>query len=214
MDQRVKMFLLPLVLLGLTRLGTDVSIRLLPPRVAGVAALAVYYVAIAASVLWVRRAIPGAQGGLSLYSGTPPSARRVVLAVVLPVLPLCGFFVLHLGPVPPTVLGAIVAFAVINASFEEVFWRGVMAHLPAPDRIRILYSAALFALGHWLIMGAYMPMRPRILMAMVISTFSLGVVWMWFYLRERSLAFTIASHLAIDVFSLLAVAMRFHSRSV
>jgi membrane protease YdiL (CAAX protease family) len=208
MGQRVTVLLLPFVVLGLTRLGAEVSSRLFPMRVGVIVALAVYYAAIAASVLWVRQMIPAAKCGLSFFPGTRPSARRLAVGVVLPALPLCGLVGLKTAPLPPAVLGAIVCFAVINASFEEVFWRGLMAQLPAPDRARILYSAALFALGHWLIMGAYMPMNPRILVAMVVSTFTLGVVWMWFYLRERSLAYTIASHLAVDVLSLLAVAMR------
>jgi len=45
----------------------------------------------------------------------------------------------------------------------------------------------------------------------VVSTFTLGVVWMWFQLRERSLVFPIASHAAIDAFALLAMAMQ-HQR--
>lgn len=209
MDQRVTMFLLPFALLGLTRIGAEVSGRFLPMRVALVTALAVYYIAISAAVFWGSRAIPGA---LSFYSGIRPSARRVALGIVLPALPLCGFFIFNLAPVSLAILAVIVAFAVTNAGFEELFWRGLMAQLPTSDRVRILYSSALFALGHWFVMGAYMPLRPRILIVMVLSTFSLGVVWMWFYLRERSLAYTIASHFAIDVFSLLGVAMHVRPR--
>ncbi len=34
----------------------------------------------------------------------------------------------------------------------------------------------------------------------------MGVAWMWFYLRERSLGYVIASHLVVDVLN-LSVAM-------
>jgi membrane protease YdiL (CAAX protease family) len=34
----------------------------------------------------------------------------------------------------------------------------------------------------------------------------MGLAWMWFYLRERSLAYVIASHLIVDIFN-LSVAM-------
>ena len=42
----VKMFLLPFVVLGLSRLGAEVSVRLLPMRIAWIPALLVYYLAI------------------------------------------------------------------------------------------------------------------------------------------------------------------------
>lgn len=72
--------------------------------------------------------------------------------------------------------------------------------------MRIFYSGLLFAFSHWFFTGAYWLSNPRVLIPVVITTFVMGVAWMWFYLRERSLAYTIASHLAVDVFN-LSVAM-------
>jgi membrane protease YdiL (CAAX protease family) len=206
MNHRVAMFLLPFVVLGLARLGAEVSVRLVPMRSAWVPALFVYYLAIEGAVLWVRSAIPEARLGLSYYSGTRPAARSVALGVLLPALLPLGFFVLNVALVPYAVLGAIVVFAIANSYFEEVFWRGVMAYLPASDRVRIFYSGFLFAFSHWFFTGAYWLSNPRVLIPVVMTTFVMGVAWMWFYLRERSLAYTIASHLVVDVLN-LSVAM-------
>jgi len=81
-------------------------------------------------------------------------------------------------------------------------------HLPGPDWIRILYPAAVFSFMHWFNVVPYVPLMPRHVVIMVVSTFALGVVWMWFQLRERSLVFPIASHFAIDAFALPAMAMQ------
>lgn len=206
MTPRITMLLLPLAVLAVSRLGADVSVRLLPMHIAWIPAFVVYYLAIEASVFWVRRAVPGASGGLSFSSGARPAARRVIFGAVLPGLLPLGFFVLNVSLVPAAVLGAIVVFAAINSYFEEVFWRGLLAHLPAPDPVKILYSGALFAFSHWFFTGAYWLSRPRVLIPVVITTFVMGVAWMWFYLRERSLVYTIVSHFVVDVLN-LSVAM-------
>jgi len=206
MRQRALMLLLPFVVLGIARLGAEASVRILPLRSAWIPALLVYYLAIEGAVLLVRRVIPGARDGLSYFSGRRPGARRFALGVLLPaVLPL-GFFVLNVALVPRAILGAIIVFALVNSYFEEVFWRGLMSYLPATDRVRILYSGTLFAFSHWFFTGAYWLSNPRVLIPVLITTFIMGVSWMWFYLRERSLAYTIASHLVVDVLN-LSVAM-------
>ncbi len=215
MSHGATMFLLPFVVLGVSRLGAEVSVRLLPMRIAWVPALLVYYLAIEAAVLWVRRAIPGAQDGLSFYSGTRPGPRAVLLGVVLPALLPFGFFVLNVALVPVAILGGIIVFAIINSYFEEVFWRGLMAYLPASNRVRVFYSGILFAFSHWFFTGAYWLSNPRVLIPVLLTTFVMGVAWMWFYLRERSLVYTIASHLIVDVLNLsVAMFMGVHLRTV
>ena len=208
MGQRVMMFLLPLVVVGASRLGAESAFRLLSKSTAIAAGLAAYYVAIAISVLLVRKVIAGAERAPSLYSGRRPSAGRVILAVVLPALPVGVYAALKLAPVAPAIVAGILVFAAFNACLEETFWRGLMAHLPASDWIRILYPAAVFAFMHWFNMAAFVPLTPGTYVVMVLSTLALGIVWMWFQLRERSLVFPIASHAAIDAFALLAMAMQ------
>ncbi len=208
MDESVKMFLLPLVVVGVGRLGAVVAHRVLPMQPAMAATLAVYYALIALSVLWVRRAVPGAQRAPSFSSGRWPAAWRVLVAVVLPALPLAVFFLRNLGPVAPAAAAGVIVFSAFSATCEETFWRGLMVHLPGSDWVRILYPAAVFSFMHWFNVVPYVPLIPKHVVIMVVSTFALGVVWMWFQVRERSLVFPIASHFAIDAFALLAMAMQ------
>jgi membrane protease YdiL (CAAX protease family) len=200
------MFLVPFAVLGFSRLGAEMSVRLFPMQSAWVPALLGYYLAIEASILWARRVIPETRVGPSYFSGRRPRASRFALGVVFPALLPLGFFLLNVALVPVAVLGAIVVFAAVNSYFEEIFWRGLMAYLPASDRVRILYSGVLFAFSHYFFLGAYWLSKPRVLIPVVITTFIMGLAWMWFYLRERSLGYTMASHLLVDVFN-LSVAM-------
>lgn len=212
MAQRLMMFMLPFAVVLVSWLAAVVSVQLVPVSGARLVTVACYYAAIGASVVLVRRAVPEARRAPFLYSGRRASGRRVVLAIVLPAVPVLLFLLLKLAPVSPTVVVAAVVFAAVNASFEETFWRGVMAHLPASDRVRILYPAAVFGLAHWCNVGVLMPLSTRSVVLMVGSAFLLGVLWMWFYLRERSLLYPIASHFATDVFAVLALAMSMSSR--
>jgi membrane protease YdiL (CAAX protease family) len=215
MTPRATMIVVPLAVLGVSRLGAEVFVRLYPLRYAWIPSLIVYYLAIEAAVVWVRRAIPDAPDGLSFRSGARPSRRRLIYGVVIPALLPLGFFILNVRMVPLAVLGAIVVFAPINAYFEEVFWRGLMSCLPASDRVRILWSGGLFAFSHWFFTGAYWLSRPRVLIPVVITTFMMGIAWMWFYLKERSLAYTIASHCVVDVLNLsVAVFLGLRLRTV
>jgi membrane protease YdiL (CAAX protease family) len=215
MSLRTTMVLVPLAVLAVSRLGAEVFVRLHPLRYAWIPSLIVYYLAIEAAVVWVRRAVPEARQGLSFRSGARPTRRHLVLGVVIPALLPLGFFILNVRMVSLGVLGLIVVFAPINAYFEEVFWRGLMSYLPASDRVRILFSGGLFAFSHWFFMGAYWLSRPRVLIPVVITTFLMGIAWMWFYLRERSLAYTIASHFVVDVLNLsVAVFLGLRLRTV
>lgn len=212
MDQRVAMFLLPLLAVFAGHLGAGVLVRFVPVDLAPAAGLPAYYLTIAASVLWVRKAVPGAHRAPSFYLRRP-AAWRVVVAGVLPALPLAVFFLLNLGPLAPAVAAGVLLFSAFNATCEETFWRGLMVHLSGPDWVRILYPAAVFSFMHWFNVAPTMQLTPGSALTMIVATFALAVVWMWFYLREQSLIFPIASHFAIDGFALLAVVMTHHPRA-
>ena len=157
----------------------------------------------------------GANAVLTFSPRSRPPTRSIVVGVVLPALLPLGFFILNVALVPVPILAAIIVFAAVNSYFEEVFWRGLMAHLPASDRVRIFYSGLLFAFNHWWFLGAYWLSKPRVLIPVMITTFLMGLAWMWFYLRELSLAYTIASHFVVDVLNLsVAIFMGIRLRTI
>jgi uncharacterized protein len=200
--RRWTLFLAPLFVLGVTRLGIEASVRLLPMHVAWIPAFLVYYVTIEACVRVARRslAIPAPRfGGLRPL----PPLRLLVSAIVLPALVLLIFFVKNVAVVPRGVLALVVLYALLNPYFEETFWRGLLDALPAPGWVRGLYSAACFGFSHYILWGAYwLADPPRRWIAAAISTFVMGLLWSWFYRRDGRLSYPLLSHALVDVFNL------------
>lgn len=210
---RIKMFmlLLPFAVLGLTRAAIEVSARFLPTSWAWIPAFCVYYAVIEGAVLLVRATVPGSRQNLAFGVRPTPDTRTLVFGVILPALLPLGFFVLNVRAVPASIFLAILAFALINPFFEEVFWRGLLALIPAPDGFRILYSGFLFAFSHWFLWGSYWFTTPRLLIPVVATTFIMGVAWMWLYLKTRTLFYPMLSHVFVDTFNLsIAMFMGLH----
>ena len=70
----------------------------------------------------------------------------------------------------------------------------------------LLYSSVLFSFSHYFLWGAYWLSDPHKLIPMVGVTFIAGVLWMWFYIKQRNLFHPMISHFLCDVFN-LSVAM-------
>ncbi|TRZ65199.1 MAG: CPBP family intramembrane metalloprotease, partial [Rhodocyclaceae bacterium] len=71
---------------------------------------------------------------------------------------------------------------------------------------RIFYSGFLFAFSHWFLWGSYWFSTPRLLIPVVVTTFVMGVAWMWLYLKARTLFYPMLEHSFVDIFN-LSVAM-------
>jgi membrane protease YdiL (CAAX protease family) len=201
--KRHVILVLPLGILGITRLAIEGSVRLLPMNLSWIPSMLVYYAAIETAVWWARRA----NLGVPSFSRRPrPRTSSLIAGVVIPALLPLGFFILNVKAVPAPVFIAIIVFALVNPYFEELFWRGIMSLAPTSNGFRIFYAGFLFAFSHWFLWGAYWLSKPRVLIPVVITTFIMGVAWMWFYLRERTLFYPLVSHIFVDVFN-LSVAM-------
>lgn len=201
-ERRWTLFLAPLVVLGVTRLGIEASMRVLPVHVAWIPAFVVYYVTIEACVQYARRHLGIAAPRIGRLRPLPP-ARLLVLAIVLPAALLLVFFVQNVAVVPRGVLGLVFVYALLNPYFEESFWRGLLEALPAGPWVRTLYSATLFGFSHYFLWGAYwLAEPPRRWIAAAISTFVMGLLWSWFYRRDGRLIYPMLSHALVDVFNL------------
>jgi membrane protease YdiL (CAAX protease family) len=196
--------LLPFIVLAITRLAIEGFVRVFPLHVSWVPSMLVYYAAIEGAAWYVRRAHPSAT--LSFARKPLPRTSSLIVGALLPAMLPLGFFVLNVRAVPVWVLIAILLFAAVNPYFEELFWRGLMSLAPASRAFRILYSGLLFAFAHWFLLGSYWFKDLRVLISVVITTFLMGMAWMWFYLRERTLFYPLVSHILVDIFN-LSVAM-------
>lgn len=195
------LFVLPFFVLLFTRIGIEISVWVLPLRWAWLLAFAGYYLAIVISIWYAGRFL----GVIRPVIGKllpQPSNRLILIGVVLPALLPLGVFVLNVRVVPLPVLVSIIGFALINPFFEDAFWRGLLAHVPLSPCGRILFSASLFSFSHYFLWGTYWLNTPHILIPTCITTFIMGVCWMWFYQRDRRLIYPILSHILVDVFNL------------
>ena len=164
---------------------------------------AVLVLASVAVILHVRRAEP-AEIGLRW-----PSRRWLVASVA--VLPLVGIAAVVLGPIlakpffgpvssispDPWTLVPALAFAIANASMEEVAYRGALLRWLAPvtgAASALALQALVFGLAHGA--GTDFTGSPLPVMA---ATAASGLVLGALALRTRSLLLPIAIHVALDI---------------
>lgn len=195
-------FWMPLFVLIITRIGIEVSVRLLPIQVAYFTALGVYYLSVEVCLLLLR-----SQSGVSMswysWSFRPlPTLKQVIIGLIVPALLPLGVLVSNHQAVPTSTFVYIFIFAAINPFFEEVFWRGVLNQLPITAIKRQLISAFLFSFSHYFLWGAYWLSNPKILIPTCITTFIMGWCWMWFYQRDGRLLYPVLSHMLVDIFNL------------
>ncbi|GAB3222017.1 CPBP family glutamic-type intramembrane protease [Spirosoma arcticum] len=195
------LLLLPFFVLLFTRIGIEISVWVLPLRWAWLPAFAGYYLAIAITIRYANRYL-GVSSPVVGKLLPPPSIHLILIGVMIPALLPLGVFVLNVQVVPLSMLMGIVGFALINPFFEDAFWRGLLAHVPLSRWGRILFSASLFSFSHYFLWGAYWLATPHILIPTCLTTFIMGVCWMWFYQRDQRLIYPIMSHMLVDVFNL------------
>jgi hypothetical protein len=102
---------------------------------------------------------------------------------------------------------AWLAFGAINATCEEIYWRGFLldqtSHLPRI--LGVLYSTVLFTILHPLMLGVFSeiqrfdPSQPLALLPFFIILVALALVFCLLYLKTRSLRLAILSHFLSDL---------------
>ena len=205
MGERVTMFLLPFVVLGLSRFGAEVSVRLLPMHIA-----------------WVPRCsstMPRSKGRSSGCAGRSRRRatgcrstrghghRRVAWPWGLPsraaAVRLLRAQRLAGSAAHPGRDRRLRARQLVTSRkcSGEVSCRTFPRQIACASSIRA--RCLPFRTGS---SSERTAIQSQSAPPGVITTFIMGLAWMWFYLRERSLAYVIASHLIVDIFN-LSVAM-------
>jgi membrane protease YdiL (CAAX protease family) len=131
-----------------------------------------------------------------------PGARYLIWGLIVPALLPIGVFALNIKAVPFSFVVFILVFSSINPYFEEKFWRGLLHHLPTNNKTKFLYSSALFSFSHYFLWGAYWLADSRKWVPSVITTFVMGMLWMWFFDKQKNLLYPMISHFFVDVFNL------------
>ncbi len=128
------------------------------------------------------------------------------LAIVVGFIPLSVFVSgWNLFPSVWMVL-AWLLFALINPLLEEGYWRGLLLDNTKnwPGWLGVLYSTCFFAIHHPLTVGIYSIANRH--PVVLISTFTMGLVWAVVYQKTHSLRWTILAHMVVDLLNLSVLA--------
>jgi len=132
-----------------------------------------------------------------LSSRTAPDALLWVLLVV-PVVLAFGFgpFVKRIPLLTPTVFLLSAVLALVNASLEEIFWRGVYVDSFSSPWTAYLCPAIGFAIWHFAPLSVIPYKKGAVLF--VLSAFFLGLCWGFVAFKMKSIGWTLASHVLVD----------------
>lgn len=199
-----KLFLIlsPFIVLASTRIGIELFTELIRTEISWIPAFGGYYLAVSFIYLILRM-----RNGIKLlekvsFSFRPfPGYGLFIGTILIPALLPLAAFLTQSQYVPSVFYIYIILFALINAPFEEFYWRGILLLIPGSNIFRILFSAGLFSFSHYFFWD-YWYKSPIIMIPTLISTFLMGILRMHFMNQRRNLLYPILSHIVVDVLNL------------
>ena len=131
--------------------------------------------------------------------------RLVTLLLALPVVALGATTMRRLGldPLPAHLIWAAGLGAILNATLEEMFWRGAL--IPDPTPRAAAASLGLFTLAHVVWLGARGLETGGPVWAPVAAAFALGGVWTASRLLSGTLGAAVLSHAGFNLFAFTTV---------
>lgn len=203
-NRRLNNFLLasPFLVLIFTKFVILFSTNYFRPEVSWIPAFIGYYFAIISVFFISTKYLSLPVGEIFSFSLKPfPKFGLLFGTIIIPAMLPLAAFILNVKNVPWIFLLYIVIFSCINPIFEEAFWRGLLNYLPGKNAFRILYTAVLFSFSHYFL-WEYWFKFPLVIIPTLISTFIMGVLWMYFMQKQKNLAYPIISHFFVDIFNL------------
>jgi len=164
------------------------------PKVAHLLGMASYWVVLSA----ISLATLGRTGIRQVVESFPDLGAALWLVLALPVVLAFAFgpFAKQLPLVTPTVFLLSAALAVVNASLEECFWRGVYVHYFSSPLTAWLFPAVGFAIWHFAPLSVLPYKRGSVFF--VLSSFFLGLCWGFVAFKTKSIGWNIVSHILVD----------------
>ena len=105
----------------------------------------------------------------------------------------------------PLTVVIIIVFALTNAFFEEMFWRGfVLNYIFSSKIISYIYSLILFTISHFVWAITSFAVRN---IYTIIALIIFAAVWNIIRFKTKSIWWSIVSHFLVNFFSLSALAM-------
>ena len=150
-------------------------------------------------------ALIGRDGYAVLFARRPVRwTVALVAASVLLALPVAFGFLFVFPSLFPVdsggVLLGIAAYALVNGTLEEVFWRGIFARrFPRNAWLGVLYPATAFALWQ-LVPWSVFPMWPHLPAVAILGVaLPTGLLYNWVAWRTGSIRWTVASHVLTNL---------------
>lgn len=203
-DYRLKWFLIisSFLVLLLTKIGIIISIKYFQPEISWIPSFIGYYFSILLMFFIATKYFSFPIKQVFTLSLKPiPKFGLLFWGIIIPALLPIAAFITQIKLVPFEFVIYIIIFSFINPIFEEGFWRGFLNFLPGNGTFRILYTSILFSFSH-LFFWSYWFKVPMIIIPTVISTFIMGILWMWFMQKRKNLLYPILSHVLVDIFNL------------
>lgn len=143
----------------------------------------------------------------SKWELTKPIWLGLFLLIFPPLMAiLFGPFRGRVGKATPLILLLSLIFAIINATLEELLWRGVYPKIfPKNIYLGYLYPSLGFALWHVAPLISNFSIQGAI--AMVGGGLIIGLCWGYLAWRTGSIKWTIVSHIILDFSGLIAVTL-------
>ena len=203
-NKRLNRFLLfsPLLVLILTRLGIELFTNIFDSQISWIPSFLGYYFSIVIIYLIIRFVFnTQIFKHLDFKLKPVPKIGLLVLTVFLPAILPIAAFITQSQFVPNIFYVYIFIFALINAPFEEIYWRGILAFIPGNNVFRNFFTAGLFSFSHF-VFWDYWYKTPIIMIPTVISTFIMGFLWMHLMNKKKNILYPILSHILVDIFNL------------
>lgn len=147
----------------------------------------------------------GRDGIAALFTRRPgPRGLRFTIALVLLAVPVVFGFLFALPAILPFATGAtlagLAAYAVVNGTLEEVFWRGTFARrFPSNPWLGVLYPAVLFSLWQlvpWAMFPTLLQVPAFIVLGVVLPV---GLLYNWVAWWTGSIHWTVLSHVLTNL---------------
>lgn len=194
--RRLAALALPPILLATTYLAYQAATATLGERTGYLAAFGFYWLVWCLAVpVWLI----GVDGIGQVFADRRPRLpdRRWFALVILAIPPLGGFatqFLPNIGALDIAVVTVVVAVALVNATLEELLWRGVYVRLFPDDRLRgWLYPAVGFALWHLAPTSVHGDA-----IVIVAGAVMVGIGFGWIAHRTGSIRWTTVAHILTD----------------
>ncbi|MCL2833309.1 MAG: CPBP family intramembrane metalloprotease [Treponema sp.] len=136
----------------------------------------------------------------SVFSKPEGKIYWLFIAIIVGILPLITFLDNYQIVNIPLGLIILMLFSLVNAFFEELFWRGFILNYTFSSKIlSFFYSAVLFTASHFVWGITSLAVRN---IYTIVSVFIMAVAWNIINIKTKSIRWCIVSHFLADVLGL------------